>query len=53
VHNPVYADQPFRRMPIADSDASRSPIPEHVDRGFRTMAITRNDEKNGERHWII
>ncbi len=29
----------IRAMPITDSEACRSPIPEHIDRGFRCMPI--------------
>ena len=29
---PGHADHRFRRMPISDSDACRSPIPAHPDR---------------------
>jgi hypothetical protein len=39
MRNPAHADHRFRSMSITDSDVCRSPIPDHVDRGFRCMPI--------------
>jgi hypothetical protein len=39
----------LRTMPITDSGASRSPIPEHGDHRFRAMAITRSGPSRSPR----
>jgi hypothetical protein len=39
-HKTAHRDHRFRRMPIGQNGASRSPIPAHADRTKRRIAIS-------------